>query len=342
MIKVFIIDDAMLMRNIVKKIIKNIDGIEVIGEAANPIDAMEEFKKVGFPDVFILDLEMPKMDGLTFLKQLKEQRPIPTVVFASMVSDKSTKAIEAMELGACDIIVKPARMQNGEMKSLEDEFKVKVKAAAASKSINNVIVRKKSSSTHATNTNHVIAFGASTGGVQTLEFILTHLDGDHPPIVITQHMPENFTASFAKRLNKICKESEVCEAKDEQILENGNIYIAPGNIHLEVKRTGIGQYSTALKDYPKVSNHKPSVDVLFRSISNEVKDNAVAFILTGMGKDGAQGIKKIRESGGQTFAQDEQSSIVYGMPRVAYEIGGIDKKVTLNEIIDIINGMKRG
>lgn len=336
MIKVFVIDDSMLVRNIVKKLLRDEEGINIIGEASNPVDAMEEFKKVGLPDVFILDIEMPKMDGLTFLKQLKEQRPIPTVIFATMSDNRSSKAIEAMELGACDIIVKP---NNIKMTDVKEEFLLKIKAAANSKNIE--IKKNPGQKTQKIqkNSDKIIAIGASTGGVQTIEHLLVHLAPNHPPIVITQHMPAGFTASFAKRLDKVCDNSNVYEAKGNEVLQSGSIYIAPGDMHLEVERVELHKYKTVLKDYPKVSNHKPSVDVLFKSVSKEVKNHAVAFILTGMGKDGASGIKKIKESGGLTYGQDEESSIVYGMPKVAYDMGGVSSQASLEEIIEIINNI---
>lgn len=340
MIKLFIIDDSMLIRNIVKKVLKPSNEIEIIGEATNPVDAMEEFKKVGLPDVFILDIEMPKMDGLSFLKKLKNERPIPTIIFATLVSDKSTKAIEALELGACDIIVKPSNMKDMKLSDLTEEFTMKIKAAANSKSLSEIKIEKKTQTKGSSKSDKIIAIGSSTGGVETLEKVLTHLDEGHPPIVITQHMPAGFTNSFANRLDKYCKNSTAKEAKDGDIVKSGMILIAPGDRHLEIKKDEKNRYVTLLKDYEKVSNHKPSVDVLFKSVAKEAKANGVGFILTGMGKDGAQGMKKIKEASGQTFGQNEESSIVYGMPRVAFEIGALDKQLSLEEIIDMINSMK--
>jgi two-component system chemotaxis response regulator CheB len=337
MIKVFIIDDSMLIRNMVKKLLKDQKDISIIGEAPNPVDAMVEFKKVGLPDVFILDIEMPKMDGLSFLKKLQSQRPIPTIIFATMVSHKSDKAIEAMALGACDVIVKPQNILESDNSELTNELVTKIKAAASSKSINHITIKEQEHNCDCEKSNKIIVIGASTGGVQTIESIMTHLKANHPPIVITQHMPQGFTSSFAHRLDKVCKNSTVKEAKNADLLECGMVVIAPGNLHLEIKKINNFQYQTQLKDYPKVSSHKPSVDVLFTSAAKEAKSHAVAFILTGMGKDGAQGIKKIKEAGGKTYGQDEQSCIVYGMPKVAFEIGGVEKQVTLDEIIDIIN-----
>ncbi len=340
MIKVFIIDDSMLIRNSIIKILKNRPELEIIGEASNPIDAMNIFKNTGLPDVLILDLEMPKMDGLTFLKKLKKERPIPTIVFSSLHDNKSTKAIDALSLGAYDIVVKPTLMNEIKSDEFVNDFVSKIKSAVDSKSLDYISKNKTNVKPFINNSNKIVAIGSSTGGVQTLEKILSQLNPSHPPILITQHMPEGFTTSFANRLNKICLNSNVTEVSENEVIKFGDIFIAPGNMHLEVEKIKNNKFQVVLKDYPKVSNHKPSVDVLFKSFAKEVKENTVAFILTGMGKDGALGIKKIRELGGQTFGQDKESSIVYGMPKVAFELGGIDKQVNINDVIDIINNIK--
>lgn len=340
MVNIFIIDDSMFIRNILVKILKDQEGINILGEAANPVDAMSMFKEVGIPDVFILDIEMPKMDGLTFLEKLKNERPIPTIIFASLPNNKSTKAIEALELGAFDIVVKPKELNKINDNYFINDFVKKIKAAVNMKSINYKKEAKINFISNHNESNKIIAIGASTGGVQTLENILSQLNPSHPPILITQHMPEGFTASFANRLNKICINSNVKEVEESEIIENGDIFIAPGNMHLEIRKTKNNKFQTILKDYQKVSNHKPSVDVLFKSFAKEVKENSIAFILTGMGKDGALGIKMIKDSGGITYGQNEETSIVYGMPKVAFNLGGIDKQVSINEVVDIINNIK--
>lgn len=338
MIKVFIIDDAMLVRNAIKKILSGQENIEIIGEAANPVDAFEVFQKVGFPDVFILDIEMPKMDGLTFLEQLQKQNPVPTIICSVVAQDGSPKAIKALELGAVDIIVKPTNgLKNNP--DIVDEFITKIQAAYSSKVIEVNDTKYKIKSKPLKKTNKVIAIGSSTGGVQTLEKILVDLQPNHSPIVITQHMPAGFTKSFANRLNKICENSYIKEAGDGDTLLSGEILIAPGDRHLEIEHEGINKYRAVLKDFPKVSNHKPSVDVLFTSVAKEAKQNAVAFILTGMGKDGAIGIKKVKDLGGETFGQDETTSIVYGMPKVAFELGGVDKQIPLDDVAATINNI---
>lgn len=333
MIKVFLIDDSMFVRNTIVKILKNISDIEVIAEASNPIDAMKEFKNCGIPDVIILDLEMPKMDGISFLKKMRNERSIPTLILASLNSKESKKALKALSLGAREILLKPTALVDFSNDEFRNDLINSIKKVAKYPIENKA-------NTQNTSSNKVIAIGASTGGVQTLEEILSNLEASHPPIVITQHMPKGFTTSFANRLNKICQNSKVQEAKSNIIMEDGDIFIAPGDYHLEIEKTNNNKYITVLKDYQKVSNHKPSVDVLFKSLAKQAKKDAIAFILTGMGKDGALGIKKVKEAGGKTYGEDEKSSIVYGMPKVAFELGGLDKQVTLKEVIDIINNIK--
>ncbi|MCU7836789.1 MAG: chemotaxis response regulator protein-glutamate methylesterase [gamma proteobacterium symbiont of Taylorina sp.] len=340
MIKVFIIDDAILVRSTIKSILSKSKTIQVIGEAENPVEAFEQFKKVGLPDVFILDIEMPKMDGLTFLKQIQEQKPIPTIICSAFVEAGSSKAIESLRLGACDIILKPNTGLLNSIDDISDEFIAKIKAAAQSKSFTHKKTCVKNDHQPLKKTHKIIAIGASTGGVQTLEKIFLELRPNHSPIVVVQHMPEGFTASFANSLNKHCKNSMIKEAKAGDILSHGQILIAPGDRHLEVIHEGLFIYKVVLKNFPKVSNHKPSVDVIFTSLAKQAKQNSIAFILTGMGKDGAQGIKKIKEAGGKTYGQDEKTSVVYGMPKVAFELGGVEKQIPLQDVANIINNVR--
>jgi len=347
MIKVFIIDDSLLVRSSIKQILKTNKKIQVIGEAENPVEAFAEFKKVGLPDVFILDIEMPKMDGLTFLKKIQEQKPIPTIICSSLVTEGSSKAIDSLRFGACDIILKPKIGLHNSIDDISDEFITKIEAAAKAKTIfshtsidkghKKITVKKDIQALK--NTDTIVGIGVSTGGVQTLEKIFLDLHPNHVPIVVVQHMPVGFTASFAHSLNTSCINSTVIEAKENDVLTHGQIVIAPGDKHLEVAKDGLLKYKVVLKDFPKVSSHKPSVDVLFTSLSKVVKQNTVAFILTGMGKDGAQGIKKIKEMGGKTYGQDKKTSIVYGMPKIAFEIGAIEKQIALAEVAKIINSL---
>lgn len=340
MIKVFIIDDSMLIRNIINKMLKNKKNIKVIGEASNPIDAMQVFKTTGLPDVFILDIEMPKMDGISFLKKLKDERPIPTIIFSSVVNEGSNKAMESFQYGACDVVLKPARLNVALTDDFVIDFVSKIKAAAHSKHVESIDIDSSSNKHVSHKSNKVIGIGASTGGVQTIEAILSGLHSLHPPIVITQHMPVGFTYSFANRLNKVCKNSTIKEAEDGDLLEHGSIYIAPGNLHLEVSLNEDNKYICVLKNYPKVSSHKPSVDVLFKSMSKTIQSNTVAFLLTGMGKDGAQGLKLVQEANGITYGQDEESSIVYGMPKVAFDQGYVQEQVNISKIVKLINEME--
>jgi len=335
MIKVFIIDDALLVRVTIKKILKDCADIQVIGEAENPVDAFAMFKKVGLPDVFILDIEMPKMDGLTFLKKIQSQKPIPTIICSSYVTAGSSKAIDSLKFGAFDIILKP----KAGLDDIADEFITKIKAASKIKKVLKPIVHKKISNKPLATTNKIVAIGSSTGGVQTLEEIFIDLMPNHAPIVVVQHMPAGFTASFAASLNNLCHNSVVKEAAEGDILSHGQIFIAPGDKHVEVMKDGLSKYKVVLKDYPKVSSHKPSVDVLFTSMAKEVKKNSIAFILTGMGKDGASGLKKIKDAGGKTYGQDEKSSVVYGMPKIAFEIGGVSRQISLDKIASEINSI---
>jgi len=354
MIKVFVIDDSALVRNEFKKIFTPVRDIEIIGSAANPVDAFEIFKRTGLPDVFILDIEMPKMDGLTFLEMIGTQKPIPTIICSTLVTRGSSSAIDAMRMGAVEIVLKPTANINKFFGDKSGEFISKVRIAATSRAtyIQNVRrtstskvldVKQASSSVKPASSlppsKKIIAIGASTGGVQILEELLLQLEANHPPIVITQHMPAGFTASFAQRLDQILPSSHVKEAQDGDALIHGRILIAPGDLHMEVKKNGF-QYKIALKNYPKVNSHKPSVNVLFRSMSKEVGVFGVGIILTGMGDDGATGLLEMKNVGAATYAQEEKSCIVYGMPKKAVEIDAVKESLSLTKIADIINTVR--
>ena len=346
MIKLFIIDDSVLVRNEFRKIFEHIPDIEIIGSAENPIDAFELFKRTGLPDVFMLDIEMPKMDGLTFLEMIGKQKPIPTIICSTLVTKGSSSAIDAMRMGAVDIVLKPTVNLNQFFSDKNEEFIYKVRVASQSRVTYVTNIQRTTESKILDNkkiintlkpfpvSKKIIAIGASTGGVQTLENILSQLKEKHPPIVITQHMPAGFTASFADRLNQILPSSNVKEASDGDALIHGRILIAPGDLHMEVYKNGF-QYKIALKNYPKVNSHKPSVNVLFRSMAKEVGIFGVGFILTGMGDDGAIGLLEMKNAGAMTYAQDEKSSIVYGMPKKAQELNAIRQSLSLKEIADV-------
>lgn len=342
MIKVFIIDDSMIVRNALNKILQYEQDIKVIGESPNPVDAFEIFKKVGLPDVFILDIEMPKMDGLTFLKQINKQKQIPVIICSTLVSDGSSSAIDSLRLGALDIILKPRLNLKDFFNEQKEEIIQAIHSASKAKVkyTPNIIEKKEISDNQITKkaSKKFVVIGSSTGGVQVLEEIISKLKENHIGIVITQHMPEGFTASFASRLNKITN-SHVVESKDNESIDINKVIISKGGIHTEVVQKG-DEYFTVLKDYPKINSHKPSANALFKSVSKVKPDEITAFILTGMGDDGALGIKKLKEMGYNTYGQSKESCIVYGMSNIANQIGGIKKEVSTNEIIEIINSLE--
>ena len=342
MTKVFVIDDSLTVRNGFRTLLAQMDDIELIGDAQNPIDALKVFSRVGLPDLFILDIEMPKMDGLTFLKKINEQRPTPVIICSTLVSHGSSALIDALRLGASDVIEKPKTDLNELFLSYKEELQAKIYAVAHAKinyrdnlnlyesTLPKKIIDEVASA-------KIVAIGSSTGGVQVLEEVFTHLKSPHSAIVVVQHIPKGFSASLAKRLNDICPNSMIKEAVDGELLCDNSIYIAQGGIHLEVEKRGL-KYYLRLKDFPKVNSHKPSVNVLFNSIAKVAKVNAIGFILTGMGDDGAGGLKNMQEAGAQTYVQNKKTATVYGMPKVAWELGAAKKELSIYEIIKTING----
>ena len=343
MIKVFIIDDSLMVRNSIIKILKDEPNIKVIGEAVNPVDAVAVFKKVGFPDVFILDIEMPKMDGLTFFKKLNEQNPTPVIICSTLVSLGSNSAIDALRLGAVEIIQKPNVKVKEFFIEQKEQFIKAIKTASRAKIKFKPKVEQKTNISQddvkeGAPSDAFIAIGSSTGGVQAIEEVVTAIEQNHKGIVITQHMPEGFTASFAARLNNLTK-SKIVEAKNGDIIADNKIIIARGGIHMEVVELN-GVYKIKLKDFPKVNSHKPSVNVLFNSISKVSHINVLAFIFTGMGDDGANGLKKLKDKGCQTYGQDKDSCVVYGMPQAAKQIGAVKDELSLKQIIKKIDNFK--
>ena len=349
-IKVLIIDDSALVRETLSQILNSDTDIKVIATASDPIFGAKKIK-VERPDVIVLDIEMARMDGLTFLKKMNETvDPIPCVVCSTMISEGSENAMKALEYGAAELIQKPAL---GTRKFLE-ESKVRICDAVKSayKSTNNlkklipsplnkrtvqpklsadVILDKPSAlSTPLETTERVVVVGASTGGTEALKDFLTMLPDDTPGIVIVQHMPEHFTAAFANRLDGLCR-IHVKEAQNGDSVIPGQALIAPGNYHILLKRSG-ARYYVEIKEGPLVSRHRPSVDVLFRSAARYAGKNAIGIIMTGMGDDGAKGMREMHDAGAYTIAQDEQSCIVYGMPGEAVKNGGVDKIVPLTNI----------
>ena len=344
-IKVLIIDDSALVRQTLCDILSSDPEIEVVGSAADPILAAERMRTV-IPDVITLDVEMPRMDGLTFLQKLMSQHPIPVVMCSSLAESGSETALKALEYGAVDIITKPKMGTKQFIEESRTRICDAVKGAAAArlgplramrtmKEISpkysaDVIMEKPNTKAMIQTTEKVVVVGASTGGTEALRVFLEALPEDTPGIVIVQHMPENFTAAFAKRLDSICRVT-VKEAQDNDTVVRGRALIAPGNHHTLLKRSG-ARYYVEIKDGPLVSRHRPSVDVLFRSAARYAGKNAVGVIMTGMGDDGAHGMKEMFDAGAVTIAQDEASCVVYGMPHEAVKLGGVNKVMPLQNI----------
>ena len=332
-IKVLIVDDSSFVRSILSREISRDDDIEVIGSAPDPYIARDRIVQLK-PDVITLDIEMPKMDGLTFLKKLMRYHPMPVIVVSSFAAKGSQKAIEALEAGAVDVMCKPG--SDCFIGDLSVQLADKIKAAAqadigkdrAAKEPENVrsaeLLYEKSGA------SKIVAVGASTGGTQALLKLLSAMPKNCPPIAIVQHMPENFTKSFADRLNQLCQ-IEVKEAEDGDDLLPGRALVARGNIHMMILKKG-SAYCVQLKSGPLVSRHRPSVNVLFKSAARAAGPDAVGVILTGMGSDGAEGMKEMRDAGAKNIAQDEKSCVVYGMPREAVEAGAADYVLDLSQI----------
>lgn len=332
-IKVLIVDDSAIVRKLLGEALSGEPDIEVVGTAPDPYIARDKVLSLS-PDVLTLDIEMPRMDGLTFLKKLMQFRPLPVIVISSLTQASCQAGMEALRAGAVDVMAKPGGPYSvGELKV---SLAGKIRAAAASR-----VARLHAPASQPAasivpvaggefNPLAVIAIGASTGGTEAIEAVLTRLPGDMPGIVITQHIPAVFSRAFADRLNKICP-MRVIEATDGDRVEPGLALVAPGNFHMLLRRSG-GVYRVTVKDGPMVCYQRPSVDVLFSSVAEAAGANAVGVILTGMGSDGAQGMKKMKATGASTIAQDEASCVVFGMPKEAIRLGGADRVITLHSI----------
>lgn len=344
-IKVLVIDDSALMRALLTEIISGASDLEVVGSAPDPIVAREMIKSLK-PDVLTLDIEMPKMDGLEFLGRLMKLRPMPVIMISSMTEQGSGVTLQALELGAVDFLPKP-RMENiSLLKDYSEDIREKIRAAfgARLKTAPTAVpphaagpVRTElpfPSLSARTLNEKIIAIGASTGGTEAIKDVLTMLPAQVPGIVIVQHMPETFTASFAKRLDSLSK-VRVIESQGGEKIEPGHAYLAPGHSHMIIKRSGSGYVTELSKDEP-VNRHRPAVDVLFRSVAPLLKANAIGVILTGMGKDGAQGLLQMREAGAWTIGQDQNSCVVYGMPREAALLGAVEEVAPLHDVADRI------
>ncbi len=340
-IRVLIVDDSATVRQVMSAVLKDTPGIEVIGTAADPLFAMEKMKK-DWPDVLLLDVEMPRMDGITFLKKLMAERPTPVVICSSLTETGTATAMQALSSGAVSIVTKPRVGLKQFLMEAGNEIVAAVRAAAHANMRRMVpviappprlgmdAIPASPALAMAETTDKVVAIGASTGGTQALEAVLTALPRVCPGIVIVQHMPEKFTAAFASRLDGVCQ-IEVREARHGDRVLPGRALIAPGGRHMQLKRSG-AQYHVDVIDGPPVNRHRPSVDVLFRSTARCAGGNALGIIMTGMGDDGARGLKEMRDAGAGTLAQDEASCVVFGMPKEAIRLGGVERSLTLASI----------
>ena len=339
-IRVLVIDDSALIRSVLKEIINRENDMECVGAAPDPLAARELIKALN-PDVLTLDVEMPKMDGLDFLQRLMRLRPMPVLMISTLTESGSNITFRALELGAVDFVAKPkldiARGMEEYAIEITDKIRAVAQAQVRKKIIEPQIHEKFSADAilpstkgRYSSTEKLIVIGASTGGTEAIKEVLNKLPADAPGVLVTQHMPEHFTKSFADRLNSLCRIS-VKEAEHNERILPGYAYIAPGNSHLLIKRSG-ARYMVELNQGPLVNRHRPSVDVLFRSAANVAGANALGIILTGMGKDGVQGMLEMKQAGSFTIAQDEASCVVFGMPKEAIAAGGVREVLPLQNI----------
>lgn len=346
-IKVMIVDDSAVVRQVLQGLLEKEPDFEIMAVASDPIFAIEKLK-LGWPDVIVLDVEMPRMDGITFLKKIMSERPTPVVICSSLTEHGAETTMQALAAGAVDVITKPKMGVKTFLVEQAQRLAITLRAAAkanarrlcptalanpraaAVKQTADAILSAPGQHAMAQTTERIVAVGTSTGGTQALEVVLTALPRVSPGIVIVQHMPEKFTESFAARLNGLC-EIEVREAKNNDRVIPGLALIAPGDKHMLLKRSG-AYYHVEVVDGPPVNRHRPAVDVLFRSVAKFAGKNALGIIMTGMGDDGARGIKEMHDTGALTLAQDEQTCVVYGMPKEAVKLGGICRSVSLDAV----------
>ncbi|WP_240316946.1 protein-glutamate methylesterase/protein-glutamine glutaminase [Saccharospirillum mangrovi] len=328
-------DDSAVVRQVLTGLFNDTPGFSVLAAVSDPVFAEQRMQQ-SWPDVIVLDVEMPRMDGITFLKQLMAKRPVPVVICSSLTESGSATAMEAMAAGAVSIVTKP---KLGLKKFLEDDSGDILQAVrgAAQARLSNIMpvperlpVVPQATGAMVTTTDRVVVIGTSTGGTQALERIFRVLPATAPGIAVVQHMPERFTAQFAERLDKLCA-MRVKEAEDGDRILPGQVLIAPGGRHLRMLRSG-AQYRVEVFDGPLVSRHRPSVDVLFRSAARWAGRNATGILLTGMGDDGARGLKEMRDAGARTLVQDEASSVVFGMPKEALAMGASDRAIPLDAV----------
>ena len=344
-IKVLVVDDSALVRKLLTAMLSHSRDIEVVGSASDPYAAREKIKKLN-PDVITLDVEMPRMDGITFLENLMRLRPTPVVMVSSLTQRGADVTLRALELGAIDFVAKPKVDIAGTLADYEEELIAKVKVAAGARVLPRTAPPpvRKTDERHSTSavvpilnvhkmlrtTDRIIAIGASTGGTEAIREVLAEMPPDAPAIIISQHIPAAFSKPFAERMNR-SSAMAVCEAQDGQQILPGHAYIAPGDRHLLVERDG-ARYLCRLSTGPHVNRHRPSVDVMFRSVAQNVGPSAVGVLLTGMGDDGARGLKEMMEAGAGTIAQDEASSVVWGMPGSAVKLGAAMHVVPLQNV----------
>jgi two-component system chemotaxis response regulator CheB len=340
-VKVFVVDDSAVVRQALAHMLSGNAEVELIGSAPNPLLAMDMIRR-NPPDVLLLDIEMPGMDGLTFLRQIMSTNPIPTVICSTLSTEGSKVALEALSSGAVAVLAKPKLGLKQFLDESRREMIQTLKTAARSRPRTRALAIETGSnqpglkrpqvsgSVHAFAMNKPVVIGSSTGGTQALESVLTSLPADAPGIAITQHMPEKFTAMYAKRLDGICA-MNVREARDGDRLERGVVLIAPGGLHMQLRKNA-GQYFVHVVDGPPVNRHKPSVDVLFRSASECAGRDVLGIILTGMGDDGARGMKVLHDGGARTIAQNEETCVVFGMPKEAIKLQAVDDILPLEQV----------
>jgi len=334
MIRVIIVDDSAIVRQVLSRELSRAGDIQIVATAPDPYVARDKIVELK-PDVVLLDMEMPRMDGLSFLKKLMKYFPLPVIIVSSLTPAGGDLAVEAMNAGAVDVMCKPGSALS--VNNMSDALIEKIRAAARAR-VNNSGVRHAAPAagrpqiriTHAKMTDTVIAIGASTGGTQAIQEVLTRMPGNAPGIVIVQHMPEQFTASLAQRLNQLC-DLEVREARNNDSVVPGTALIAPGNYHVLLQRSG-ARFYVQTRSGPLVCGHRPSVEVLFKSVARAAGRNAVGVILTGMGKDGASGLLEMRNNNARTIAQDEHSCVVFGMPKEAIALGAAETVLPLSRI----------